>query len=376
MPADLRLPELAVRDLFPEDVLDETRGYASVARWIWIASVAAELAVLALLARRGPSLARRVRGGPVARGVVVLALTLVAVWLVGRPFGALAHWWRRRHELTTLGYVDWLLVPWLELLVTLALACVAVAVAIVLARRLGPRWWLAGAPLLALLGAAVVLVQPLVFAPRFEPLQNRGLAREIAHLGDRLGVAGIEIRVRRVHDRTRRANASLHGIGPTRRLILWDTLLDGRFTEREVRFVAAHELAHAAGDHLWKGLAWFALLTPLLTFALAHGTRARGGVGEPGAVPLAVLVAACAQLALLPVANALSRRYEAEADWVALQATRDPAAARGFFRRLPDTNLAQPESPAWVEALLATHPSLVERIAMANAWEHRSRGRD
>jgi STE24 endopeptidase len=188
-------------------------------------------------------------------------------------------------------------------------------------------------------------------------------------VAEQMGVEGIEVRVRRVHDRTRRANASLHGIGPTRRLILWDTLLDGRFRRSEVEFVAAHELAHAGRRHLWKGLAWFALLAPLLTLALARATRLRGGLGEPAAVPLAVLTALVLELALLPFANAVSRRYEAEADWVALEATRDPAAARGFFARLPATNLAQPEPPAWVRVLLGTHPTLVERIAMTQAWE-------
>ncbi|MBD0330865.1 MAG: M48 family metalloprotease, partial [Thermoleophilia bacterium] len=299
VPGDLQVPALAARDVFPPAVLAETDRFASVLRGLWLASLVAELALLGLLAWHGPALARRLRGGGIARGVALLAATLGAAWLVGLPFGAAAHWWRRRHDLTTLGYLDWLLAPWLGLLVTLAIACLAVAAGMVLARRLGTRWWVAGGPLLAAFGAVVVLVQPLVFAPRFEPLEDRALAREIARLGAELGVPGIEVRVRRVHDRTRRANASLHGIGPTRRLILWDTLLDGRFTEREVRFVAAHELAHAARRHLWKGLAWFALLAPLPALALAHGTRPRGGLGEPGAVPLAVLVAVCAQLALL-----------------------------------------------------------------------------
>jgi STE24 endopeptidase len=377
VPSDLSLPDLAAAGLFPPALLEETADYARVLRGIWIASLAAQLALLAALVTRGRAVARRLPGRAVARGLLVLLVTLAALWLVERPFALVAHWWRRRHDVSRQGYLDWVVAPWLGLLVSILVACVALALAMLLARRFGDRWWLAGAPLLAVLGAAAVLVQPLVFAPRFEPLEDRRLAAAIDRLAERIGVEDVEVRVRRVHDRTRRVNASLHGIGPTRRLILWDTLLDGRFARDEVEFVAAHELAHAERRHVWKGLAWFALLTPALTFALARATRRGGGIGEPAAVPLAVLAVVVLQLALLPFANVLSRRYEAEADWVALQATRDPAAARAFFRRLPATNLAQPEPPAWARVLLGTHPTLVERIAMTEAWRVRtSQGTD
>jgi STE24 endopeptidase len=366
---DLRLPPASAGAEFPPEVLRETADYARFLRLTWLTAVAAELAVLVALAWRAPSLAARLRGGPISRGLQLLLVTLVAVWLVGLPFAAAAHWWRRRHGITRLGYLDWLLAPWLHLVAGVLLACIAVALAMLLARRLGPRWWIAAAPLLALLGAVSVLAEPLLLTPRFQPLRDRALAAEIERLGTEIGVHGIEVRVQRVHDRTRQANATLQGIGPTRRLVLWDTLLDGRFSRAEVRFVGAHELAHAARRHLWKGLAWFALLTPLVTYTLAVGTRPRGGIGEPAAIPLAILLAVCLQLALLPLTNAISRRYEAEADWVALEATRDPDAARGFFSRLPRTNLSQPDPPEWVHVLLGTHPSLVDRIAMAEAWK-------
>ena len=371
VPDGLRLPRVSAEGTFPPAVLAETADYVRFLRLLWLGSVAAELAVLAALAWRAPVLAARARGGAVGRGLQLLLATLVAQWLIALPFGVAAHWWRRRHGVTRQGYLDWALAPWLHLLAGVLLACLAVALAMLLARRLGSRWWLAAAPVLALLGAASILAEPLLLTPRFQPLRDRALSAEIERLGAELGVPGIEVRVQRVHDRTRQANATLQGIGPTRRLVLWDTLLDGRFTRAEVRFVGAHELGHAARRHLWKGLAWFTLLSPLLTFGLAVGTRPRGGLAEPAAVPLALLVALALQLALLPFANAISRRYEAEADWVALGATRDPAAARGFFSRLPRTNLSQPEPPTWVRVLLGTHPSLVERIAMAEAWKRR-----
>jgi STE24 endopeptidase len=356
VPGDLVLPHVELRAERADD-------YSRVARALWLARTAAELVLLGSLAAVGARLARRLR-----YGVLVLLAVLAALWLVRLPFGVVAHWWRRRHGLSTQGYLAWLVDPWLEVLAGAATACVALVLAMALARRLGRRWWLAGGPALAAFGAVVVLGQPLVMEPRLEPLRDRALAEEIRLLGTRLSVGHLDVAVKDAAERTTRINAEVAGFGPTRRVILWDTLLDGRVPAGEIRVLAAHELAHVSRRHVWKGVAWFALLAVPIVLLVAEVTRRRGGLDEPGAVPLAVLVVVVIQLALLPLANAVSRRYEAEADWVALEATRDPRAAGALFRRFTETNLAEPSPPSWAYVLLSTHPSLAQRIAMAEAW--------
>ncbi len=85
----------------------------------------------------------------------------------------------------------------------------------------------------------------------------------------------------------------------------------------------------------------------------------------------AALAALAFSLATLPLQNALSRRYEAEADWIALQATGDPDAAIGLDRRLTASSLGDPDPPAWARLVLSTHPPALERIAMAEAYRAR-----
>jgi STE24 endopeptidase len=365
VPGDLRLPDVKAAELFPAEHVEEADEYAGGHRLLWAGSTLVSLALLALLAWRPP---------PGRRPLLVLVAVLAALWLARLPFGVAAHWWRRRHGISSQGYLDWLVSPWLDVLGGLAAAVIALLLAIALERRLGRHWWLAGGPALAVLGAAVVLAQPLLWAPRLEPLRDRELAGDISALAAELGVEVDRVDVKDASDRTVRANAEVVGLGPTRTVVLWDTLLDGRFERGEIRWVAAHELGHVGRSHLWKGLAWLGLLSVPIAWIVARAAERRGGVGRPAAVPVVVLAAVAVELALLPLTNAISRRYEAEADWVALEATRDPDAATGLLRKFSLTGLSDPDPPAWSRALLSSHPPLVDRVAMARAWELRRPG--
>jgi STE24 endopeptidase len=224
------------------------------------------------------------------------------------------------------------------------------------------------------LGVLVVLAQPLVIEPlfnRFTPIGDRNLAARIETLGNRLGVGVESIDVSDASRRTTAANARVTGIGPTRHVVLYDTLLDGRFTEGEILWVSAHELAHAARSHVWKGVAWFALFAIPGLAAIAWVTERRGGLRDPAVVPLALVCAFALSVLTLPAQNSISRRYEAEADWLALRVTDDPASDIATQRRFALTGLVDPDSPAWARIVLGTHPTTMQRIEMAKAAEGR-----
>ena len=343
--------------------LERSERFQRGLRLFWIgATVAGLLALVAAVL-----LTRRMRRRGIVEGVALGGATLVAVWLVQLPFVLGAHWWRRRYGISRADYGTILVDPWLEWLGGLAAACAAIAVVMLLARRLGDRWWLVGAPAFALLASAFLLAQPLLFAPRLQPLRDRALAAQIRELARREGVGDVDVEVRDASRRTRVINAEFYGIGPTKRIILWDTALDGRLTPAEIRQLAAHELGHDKAHHIWKSVGWIFLFSIPGAYVIARATRGRGGLGRPAAVPVALLTLTVLQLALLPVTNAISRRYEAEADWLGMQATHDPKAQAGLIRRLAAASLAQPDPPGWVRVVLDTHPTPVQRVAMSRA---------
>ena len=373
------LPQLAAERYFAADDLERADRFRTVTRGLWGATLAVEVTVLGILLWKGRPLASslaRVARGRVRTGVAVGLVAVVAVWAATLPLAAVRHWWNRRYDLSRQGWDGWLWDGALGLGVRAALVSIAVAGAVFLAGRLGRRWWIAGAPALVAVGVVFVLAQPLVIQPlfnRFEPLADRRLAAEVGRLGERIGVRVETVQVADASRRTTTANAYVAGLGPTKRVVFYDTILDGRFSEPELVSVAAHELAHVERAHLWKGLAWFALLAVPGVFVVARATeRARaGGLRDPALVPLGLLVALAVSLVTLPIQNGVSRRYEAEADWIALTATRDPDAAIALDRRLVLTSLGDPDPPAWARIVLSTHPPALERIAMAEAFRAR-----
>jgi STE24 endopeptidase len=182
------------------------------------------------------------------------------------------------------------------------------------------------------------------------------------------GVEGIPVRVQDVDEFTSNANAFATGLGPSRRVFLWNTLLDGRFGDGEVKVVLAHEFGHHARDHLWKAIGWYGLFAVPGAFLIAFATRRRGGMARPEAVPLSLLVFVVLSLAASPVENVISRHMETEADWMALETTRDPRSAKLLFEHFSTTSLGDPTPPGWAYVMLGTHPSLLERIELADAW--------
>jgi STE24 endopeptidase len=369
VPANLRLPHLDERTVFGAGLVRRAVHYERFLDWDWLLGTLAALTAYVAMVPRGRTLAPRLGLGNVNAGIVVGVLTFTAVWAASLPFAIAAVWWEKRHGISRENYAGAIGAAWGQLLGTTLVAVVVLAIVLVLARRLGRRWWLAAGPAIAAVLFVLQFVAPLLASLGTHPVRSPRLGAEIRTLERREHAGSPAVRIEDVSGTTTEANAFATGIGPTERVVLWSTLLDGRFAPNQVRFVIGHELGHLVRNHIVRGVGWFALLVlpVLLVAACAADVR------RPGAVPLALLVIAVAQLALLPLRSAISRRYEREADWIGLNGTRDPAAARGLFSGFVETSLQDPSPPGWVHFLLDNHPTPLERVEMAQAWRLRHR---
>ncbi|HUG64973.1 MAG TPA: M48 family metalloprotease [Gaiellaceae bacterium] len=362
------LGPIDVDDVFGEDFVDRARRYESFFYVDWLLAQVALLATLWIYSRRGAILVRESSAGPIGTGMLLGMLGLGIAWLVNVPFSLAAHWWRRRWDQSEQSYVDWLVEDWAILGAQFLSVCVALLIVMGLARRLGDRWWLPGAAVFVAIAALFTFVAPyLDFTTK--PLRDEVLLEAAREYSAGLGVGEIPLRVEEVSTDTDQANAYAYGLGPSRRVVFWDTMLLPPFSEDEQKVVLAHELAHHSQRHLPEGLGWFALFAIPGAWILMRTTRRRGGMGSPAAVPLALLVVAVFQLATAPLANLISRRMEAEADWKALQVTQDHSGLEGLMVGFSKQGLGDPDPPAWVQFMAGTHPALADRIAMARAWD-------
>ena len=366
VPAPLRLAHLDPRAYFTAAQLHASASFSSFNDWTWWGSTAAQVVGLAAYARYGARWARESAAGPIGTGMLLGMLGFALVWALQLPFGVAELWWQRRHHVSQVGYTDYLFGNWFALGGQFVFLCFALAIVMGLARRLRRSWWAFAAPAFVGLALLFAFITPyLTPVHRLHDPQLRALATRLER---KEGVGRVPVDVQAVHDVTSLPNAEAMGIGPSRRVVLWDTLLDGRFSTGELKIVLAHEIGHLARNHIWKDVGWYALFAFPGTFLLALAARRRGGMGEPAAIPLSLLVLVVLGLLALPLQNAISRHMEAEADWMSLRTTHDPRDATALFRRFVPTTLDEPD-PSTVDYLLQeNHPTIMQRIAMAKAY--------
>jgi STE24 endopeptidase len=176
--------------------------------------------------------------------------------------------------------------------------------------------------------------------------------------------------------KTRKTNAYFTGLGRARRVVLYDTLIASS-TPEEVELVLAHELGHWRRHHIWKGLALGAAsmlgalwaIARILALAAASGRFAFIHPADVRSLPLLLLAFLVLHLTTLPVQQAISRAFEREADLESLRLTGNPDAFIASEVHLARANLADIEPPRPIVWLLYSHPPVLERIAMAEAFK-------
>jgi STE24 endopeptidase len=370
------------RQIFDSEQVERARRYHRPVYLVRLAGIALGLLVLGFLSFGGLGdwLFGLVDGLPWwGEAIAFSALVALAGALVATP---IAFWRGYLHE-RRWGFSTQTLGAW----VSDRAKGIAIGVALTVIPMFGliasvhafPSWWPAVA---ALGGAAIVFVvtflAPVLLEPvfnKFAPLEDRSLAGELRSLADRAGVPVRDVLVADASRRTTKHNAYVSGIGKTRRVVIWDTLLD-RGEPGELRLVVAHELGHRRFRHVAIGTAIGMAATALFVLGLwvlfqwdaLLAAIGADGPGDPRVIPFVLFAGTVAELAIRPFGLALSRSWERHADRFSLELTGDAEAYDATHRNLALSNLGDLDPPKAAYLFFFSHPSAPERVAAGRAW--------
>jgi Zn-dependent protease with chaperone function len=357
---------------------------------IWVVEQVLGIALPALLLFTGWSARVRTFASSVARGhfyptlVVYLSLLALFLFVVQLPLTVYVGYVREHAYGLSAQRLSKFAGDQLKgLAVGLVIGALIIWVPYLLLARSPTRWWLWTGALALPFFVLVLLVTPVYIAPlfnKFGPMKDKALEGQVLAVAAQAGVEGARVfEVNKSVD-TEKVNAYVTGVGNTKRIVLWDTLLK-RLTPDQTRFVVGHELGHYVLGHVWINIFVSWVLTLLGLFA-AHRTsgflltRFGGRFGfsalaDPASLPLLMLLLSLFSFLIAPATLALSRYHEQRADRFGLDLTRDNHAAATAFVALQRQNLAVPRPGVLYKIFRASHPPIGERVDFINAYRPR-----
>jgi STE24 endopeptidase len=356
---------------------DAARYHRLQRRLALLAFVVSAAYLLALLfTPEGRAFTRWAVGAAQSRWTQVGLVTVVVVVVhtaLTFPLGLIrGYWLPKRFGLLHQPLGGWLMDRVKAALIGGALGLAAIETVYALL-ALTPLWWLWASAVVFVAQVALTAVLPIWIAPlfyRLTPLADEGLRERLLALARRAGVEAIGVFVADQSRKSRTANAAVVGLGRTRRIVLFDTLL-ADFPAAEIESVLAHELGHHVHDDVRRGLLVSGAVSVvtfwLAALALDAGVPLLGldGRADPAGLPWLALVLVVLALVQLPLANGFSRWLERRADAFALATTGDAPAFIAAMERLGRLNLAEPSPSRFRELVFYSHPALERRIARA-----------
>jgi STE24 endopeptidase len=228
-------------------------------------------------------------------------------------------------------------------------------------------WWLIAASVMAIfivIGIYLypVLIEPLYF--KFSPLQDKELQEEILEVTVKAGIEVNEILVVDASRRTVKANAYFTGFGNTRRIVLYDNLLNN-FTREETLNVVAHEAAHWRYAHIVKTIAIGISAGFLGMYILSLIISRTGLRGDFRSIFIIILLISFISFLTAPAQNAVSRYFERQSDQLTLEITEGYDDQIKLLKGLAEANLSNVSPHPVIRELLYSHPPILERIQAA-----------
>jgi STE24 endopeptidase len=381
--APAQRPRAKISDFFTPLDLDRSRRYRSTFYVLAFGGLAVSIVAGAALGL-GPGVrwlgrwASNVTGRWPVQVLLLAAAVTIVVTLVSMPFTFGRHLHDRNWGLSTQSAAGFFADGAKGIGFELFIAAITALGFYAIVRAL-PRGWPAAAAGFAVgLTVLLVYVLPVIYEPlfnKFTPV-SPDVRQRVLTIAERAGVKVGDVLVADASRRTTRQNAYVSGLGSTKRVVLYDTLLE-RSSPSQVDLVVAHELGHVAHKDVLKGTALGglgAVLAVLLIWRLLEWESLRSwigatGAGDPRSLPFLAFMLAALSFLTMPLTNAFSRHIEAAADRAAIENTRDPDTAVQVEVSLARSNLSDLEPNPGVVWLFYSHPPTLDRIQIALDWK-------
>jgi STE24 endopeptidase len=249
-------------------------------------------------------------------------------------------------------------------MIGLVFSVIVIPIALLLIRRY-KRWWLvlwfASIPLSLFIFVIVPVIVDPVFN-KFEPLRDQVLKQKLLSEASQAGIEGSRVYQVDKSKQTTTMNAYVTGLGPTKRIVLWDTLLQ-KMTHDEILAVMGHEMGHYVLHHVWQGLAWTIIGSFfVLLFAQWIYERGTSQRGDPATLPWLLIIISTITFLGAPIENGISRYYEHQADVFGLDLTHLNEAMASSFVKFAEDSKVNPNPSPFIEFWRYSHPSLKKRI--------------
>ncbi|MBD8003812.1 M48 family metallopeptidase [Bacillus norwichensis] len=316
--------------------------------------------------------------------IIYLFWLSLASFVATFPFAYTSYLFSKTYNISTQYFSSWMKDQFLDFWISYATMCVVILVIYSMMRKFKKKWWLAVWVLSIPFSIFMMFIRPVVIDPLyndFYPLKNKQLETKILSLADEADIPAEHVYEVDMSKKTNALNAYVTGVGSNSRIVLWDTTLE-RLDDEEVLFIMAHEMGHYVEKHIYKGIAGYIMLSFVglwLTAKLMElWVQKRGAVWKVNnimnisSLPVFLLITSILLFAVSPLTNWVSRYQEMRADQYALETTEDRDAAVRTFQDLTRAGLSEVNPPYLVKIFRYGHPTMLERIKMADEFESES----
>jgi Zn-dependent protease with chaperone function len=366
---------------------DKAMSYYRSGNILWLASIAIGILFPAVILFTGISARirdwahQRSQRRPLRFLWYFLGFTLISA-CIDLPFGFYRNYSHQHaYDLSNQTITKWMQDTLITMAVSFVITYGLLLILYWLLRKFKDRWWLyfglGSVPFIV----ALILLKPVFFDPLindFHPMTDKALEAKILALADRSGIEGSRVFEVDKSEDTNAVNAYVTGFMDTKRIVLWDTIIE-QLDEDELLFVMGHEMGHYAMGHVIKNVLFMCVFVIVMLY-LVH--RTIGGIihrysqrigfddlSDIASLPLILLMVGLFSFAASPLQMAWIRYHEHEADRFGLELTRENRAAATAFVKLQSTNLANPRPGALYKLFRSSHPPIGERVDFMNSYQ-------